>query len=86
MSTMTEDELDFLYEQALHNESAVSVDWADCNIEEDEESYDFDISSPFDEYDAHHAVHGDTWTDEDEASLEEWEEQRRAKIAERNEY
>lgn len=26
------------------------------------------------------------WTDEDEAALEEWEEQKRIKLAERNEY
>lgn len=26
------------------------------------------------------------WTDEDEAALEEWEEQRRQRIAEANEY
>ena len=77
MSQMSEDELDFLYEQALHNESNhYSVDYSNCNIEDDESSYDFDIPSPEPE----------PWTDEDEAGLEEFEERRRRKIAERNEY
>lgn len=71
MSQMSETELDFLYEQALHNESSKSIDWEDCNIEEDEAFDELDIP---------------IWTDEDEAGLEEYEERRRQRIAERNEY
>lgn len=72
-SQMSEEELDFLYEQALNDEKF------DAQIDYDDSSYD-------DEIDAYHAVYGDVWTDEDETALEEFEENRRAKIAERNEY
>ena len=74
MSQMSEDELDFLYEQALHNQSTSIVDFTEEDLES--EWPDIEIDPDFNE----------PWTDEDAAGLEEFEERRRRKIAERNEY
>lgn len=49
----------------------------------DNDAEDFD-SDEFD-FDSYHDSDSD-WTDEDEAGLEEWEERRRERIAESNEY
>jgi hypothetical protein len=73
---MSPEELDFLYQQSLDAEKFdAAIDWAsdEYDIECLDDWQEFDIPEP-------------EWTYEDEAALEDWEEKRRVKIAERNEY
>jgi len=69
--------------QTPYNELDPFFDDCDQDIEnllaEDEETYDDDFIYDYENDDRE-------WTDEDEAHLEEWEERKRQRIAEKNEY